>query len=114
VGGGARDAGIDPGTFGLVLILALLLRPVARIAGRRMVAGLVVTRGRRKESLPAGLVEIDALGILLATVLTRILEPAAGSGAMAAVLAAQWLLRIGSCAWDQHEAGKQPDSVRAQ
>ena len=113
VGDGAITSGIDGGTFGLVLVLTLFLRPAARIAGRRLVqAGLLAARGQRRESLSAGLVEIDELGILLAAVLTRLLGPATGAGAMAAVLAAQWLLRIGSSAWDQHEAGKHPDSAR--
>ena len=43
--------------------------------------------------------------ILLAAVLTRLLEPAAGVGALAAVLLAQWLLGVGASAWDQRKMG---------
>ena len=37
--------------------------------------------------------------------LTRLLEPAAGVGALAAVLLAQWLLGVGASAWDQRKMG---------
>jgi hypothetical protein len=111
VGVGVRSDGIDALSFGVILVLVLFMRPVARIVGRRMVlAGPLAERRRRQESLPSGLIEIDELGILLAAVLTRLLEPAAGVGAMAALLLAQWLLGLASRAWDQYEPSKGQES----
>jgi hypothetical protein len=55
----------------------------------------------------AALVQIDELGILLAALLTRLLEPAAGIGALAAVLVAMWCLGVAARAWEEREARRQ-------
>ena len=106
VGGGVGSAGFDMAAFGLVLVLVMFVRPAARILGRRVIqVGQHAARRRRPEPFSAALAKIDELGILLAAVLTRLLEPAAGVGALAAVLLAQWLLGVGASAWDQREMG---------
>ena len=111
VGDGLRAPGIDVAAFALILVLVLLLRPASRVLGRRVgPMGQQVVRRRRPEPLSGTLVEIDELGILLAVLLTRLLEPAAGIGAMAAVLLAKWLLGIGARAWDQRQAGQRSET----
>ena len=106
VGGGVGSAGFDMAAFGLVLVLVMFVRPAARILGRRVIqVGQHAARRRRPEPFSAALAKIDELGILLAAVLTRLLEPAAGVGALAAVLLAQWLLGVGASAWDQRKMG---------
>jgi hypothetical protein len=106
VGGSATVVGVDSGVFGLTLALVLLLRPAARILVRRLVQlGLGAAR-RRSDPVTAALFQIDELGILLAVLLTRLLEPAAGIGALAAVLVAMWCLGVAARAWEQREAGR--------
>jgi len=104
VGSSVGSAGFDIAAFGLVLVLVMFVRPAARILGRRVIqVGQHASRRRRPEPFSPALANIDELGILLAAVFTRLLEPAAGVGALAAVLLAQWLLGVGASAWDQHK-----------
>lgn len=104
VGSSVGSAGFDIAAFGLVLVLVMFVRPAARILGRRVIqVGQHAARRRRPEPFSPALANIDELGILLAAVFTRLLEPAAGVGALAAVLLAQWLLGVGASAWDQHK-----------
>lgn len=105
VGEGLRGPGLEAGTFGLVLLLVLILRPASRLLGRRiMLPDQQAPRGRRLETSVASLVQVDALGLLLIAALTRQLQPSAGAAAMAAVLLAQWLLGLGATGWDQRDA----------
>ena len=104
VGSSVGSAGFDIAAFGLVLLLVMFVRPAARILGRRVIqVGQHAARRRRPEPFSPALANLDELGILLAAVFTRLLEPAAGVGALAAVLLAQWLLGVGASAWDQHK-----------
>lgn len=112
VGGGVGTVGFDAAAFGLVLVLVMFVRPAVRIVGRRVAQVGQHAARRRQEPFMAALVEVDELGILLAAVLTRLLEPAAGVGALAAVLVAQWLLGVGASAWDQRESDSRPKAAR--
>lgn len=104
VGDGFRAIGVDSGVLLFVLLLLLLLRPAVRVFGRRMLQSSAYSSGRRQERQSAAVIEIDEIGILLAAMLSRFVEPATGVGVVAAVLLAKWLLGIGARVWEQRQA----------
>lgn len=105
VGRSVRLGDFDLPMFAVVLLAVAFLRPALRLAAAHLVRRVTLRRGRRYPlPLTAELVELDELGLLLAAVLTRLLEPAAGASALAAALAGRLLLAGAARWWEHHEA----------
>ena len=99
-GSGLRQGSFDTGHFLLAALGVIALRPVVRLATARAVEGGSFGRRRRRSaSSMADRLAIDELGLLIAVLLARPLQPDAGVGGLAGVLAGALFLGAGRCWW---------------
>ena len=92
LGNGLAQYRMDPGVFVWVLMALVVLRPLSRWAVLRAVER---TGGRRtlKPYMLGGLLDMDALALIVAMTLSSILPPGTGLGMLGAVMAGRFCLR---------------------
>ena len=100
-GSGLRQGSFDAGTFLLVALGVIAVRPVVRLATARVVEGGSFDRRRRGRSTSpmADRIVLDELGLLIGVQLVGLLHPDAGVGGMAGVLAGALCLGAVRCWW---------------
>ena len=102
VGAGLRQGSMDAVVFAVVAAGVVALRPVVRLATARAVEGAFGRRRRRgpKPSAAEGL-SIDEFGLVIGVLLLKPLQPTAGVGGLAGVLAAALALGVVRNWWRQ-------------
>ena len=120
-GSGLRQGSFDAGTFLLVALGVIAVRPVVRLATARVVEGGAFDRRRRRRSTSpmADRIVLDELGFLVGVPLVGLLQPAAGAGGMAGVLGGALFLGAVRCWWgsrreaDEEAPAPQPEGGQA-
>ncbi len=120
VGSSLGQGFFDTGVFLLVAAGVIALRPAVRLATARAVEGPRNRRRRRRSQPSMGdRIALDELGLLIGVLLVKPLQPAAGAGGLAGVLAAALVLGGVRCWWESRgraaakaPADRQGDQVR--
>ena len=113
VGAGLRQGPMDTIVFAVVVVGVVALRLVVRLATTRVVEGASGRRRRRppQPSAAEG-ISIDELGLVIGVLLVKLLDPAAGVGGLAGVLAAALVLGGIRNRWGR-QPEDQPSPARA-
>ena len=92
LGNGLAQHQMNPGVFAWVLISLVVLRPLARLAVLRA-AERIWGRRRLQPYMLEGLLDLDALALIVAMTLSSILPPGTGLAMLGAVMAGRFCLR---------------------